>query len=86
MHTAISTLQPLNFLSRMASRLLLTLAGCLLLASTAGAEPQVLRVVADDNYPPNLFRNADGEPEGYVADFWQLWQKKTGIKVELIAT
>ncbi len=86
MQTAIPNTQPLTSFSRMARRLLLTLAGCLLLASTAGAEPQVLRVVADDNYPPYLFRNADGEPEGYVADFWQLWEKKTGIKVELMAT
>ncbi len=86
MHTALSSLRALIPFYYPTRWLLMTLAGCLCLAASASAEPQVLRVVADDNYPPYLFRNADGEPEGYVADFWQLWQKKTGIKVELIAT
>ena len=51
----------------------------------AEAEPKTLRVAADDNYPPFLFRNPDGQVEGYVADFWKLWERKTGVKVELLA-
>ncbi|HJV81515.1 EAL domain-containing protein [Noviherbaspirillum sp.] len=45
-----------------------------------------LRVVTDDNYPPYLYRNSNGDVEGYVADIWKLWEQKTGIKVELTAT
>ncbi|MEX8519649.1 MAG: transporter substrate-binding domain-containing protein [Leptothrix sp. (in: b-proteobacteria)] len=46
----------------------------------------VLHVVADDNYPPYLFRNADGAVEGYLVDYWQLWSRKTGVPVQLSAT
>jgi len=42
----------------------------------------VLRVVTDNNYPPYVFMGADGQPEGYLVDLWQLWQQKTGIRVE----
>ena len=45
-----------------------------------------LRVVSDNNYPPYLFLGPDGKPRGYVVDEWQLWQQKTGIKVQLTAT
>lgn len=51
---------------------------------TARATP--LRVVGDNNYPPYLFLGPDGKPRGYVVDVWHLWEKKTGIKVELTAT
>ncbi|MDD3352106.1 transporter substrate-binding domain-containing protein [Zoogloea sp.] len=47
---------------------------------------QVLKVVSDDNFPPLLFRNEEGEVVGYTADLWALWEKKTGIRVELTAT
>src|SRR5574343_401956 len=47
---------------------------------------RVLHVVTDDNYPPYLFRNSTGEIEGYLVDYWRLWEKKTGIKVRLTAT
>ncbi len=50
------------------------------------ARPERLRVVSDDNYPPFLFRNADGEAVGYVADWWQLWSEHSGIEVDLVAT
>jgi PAS domain S-box-containing protein len=50
------------------------------------ALPEVVRVVSDDNYPPYLFRDADGRVEGYLVDLWQLWEKKTGVRVELTAT
>ncbi|WP_292931532.1 EAL domain-containing protein [Noviherbaspirillum sp.] len=50
------------------------------------AQAAVLRVVTDDNYPPYLYRNSNGEEEGYVADIWKLWEEKTGIEVKLTAT
>ena len=53
-------------------------------APESGQRP--IRVVTDDNYPPYIFRNADGKVEGYLVDLWNLWQSKTGKKVELIAT
>ena len=53
--------------------------------AAGGAAPSVLRVITDDNYPPFLFRDADGRLAGYLADFWALYQKRTGTPVELIA-
>ncbi|MEY8875434.1 MAG: transporter substrate-binding domain-containing protein [Leptothrix sp. (in: b-proteobacteria)] len=57
-------------------------------ASGAGAAPAptTLHVVTDDNYPPYLFRNADGVVEGYLVDYWQLWSRKTGVPVRLTST
>ncbi|HJV66201.1 MAG TPA: PAS domain S-box protein [Geomonas sp.] len=64
--------------------------GCLLGTLPAAAAEQapgrVLRVVGDDNYPPFLFRDEAGRSVGYVADWWALWEKKTGVRVELKAT
>ena len=60
-------------------------AGLLLPASTAWADESTLHVVGDDNYPPYLFRDADGQVHGYLVDYWQLWQQKTGVKVQLSA-
>lgn len=47
---------------------------------------RAIHVVSDDNFPPYLFRNSEGQVEGYVADLWQLFERKTGIKVTLTAT
>lgn len=47
---------------------------------------KVLRVVADENYPPYIFVAPNGQPSGYIVDEWELWEQKTGIKVELTAT
>ncbi|ADQ85810.1 diguanylate cyclase/phosphodiesterase with PAS/PAC sensor(s) [Methylovorus sp. MP688] len=55
-------------------------------AISAHAQPQTLRVISDDNYPPYLFRDASGNLEGYQMDIWKRWEQETGIKVELIAT
>jgi two-component system, sensor histidine kinase and response regulator len=46
---------------------------------------QPLRVVGDNNSPPLLFLDADGEPRGYLIDLWQAWQEVTGRPVELQA-
>ncbi|MEO6449604.1 MAG: PAS domain-containing protein [Burkholderiaceae bacterium] len=52
-------------------------------STAATATPRVLHVVGADNYPPYLFRDEDGRPAGLVADEWALWEKKTGVRVDL---
>ena len=54
--------------------------------ATPAAAPQTLRVISDDNYPPYLFRDADGQMAGYLVDYWALWSQKTGVPVSLVAT
>jgi len=58
--------------------------GC---ALAAWAQPagNALRVVSDDNYPPYLFKDAQGQTAGYLVDVWALWSKTTGVPVELTA-
>lgn len=56
---------------------------CAALAQPAAA-PSV-RVVTDNNYPPYVVVNVDGQPEGYVVDLWRLWERKTGVQVEFKA-
>lgn len=60
------------------------MAMALLVSQTAMA--RTIRVVSDDNFPPYIFREGDGEAKGYLVDLWRLWEKKTGNKVDLIAT
>ena len=76
-------------LSNVGRRRLLALglcwAGLLLPVADAAAGPRTLQVVSDENYPPYLFRDADGQTQGYLVDYWQLWQQKTGIPVKLSA-
>ena len=59
--------------------------GALALAATAAPEPKVLRVVADDNYPPFLYRDREGAAQGYVEDWWALWSRRTGVPVRIEA-
>lgn len=40
-------------------------------------------VALDDNYPPYVFRDANGNLTGYLVDYWKLWEHKTGIRVDL---
>ncbi len=60
----------------------------LLVLATAAvpAFPATLTVAVDDNYPPYIFRNGQGEIEGYLPDLWRLWEKRTGTTVQLLAT
>lgn len=46
-------------------------------------EYKSIKVVLDNNYPPYIFMDKDGNPQGIIADQWSLWEKKTGIKVSL---
>ncbi|GAM09285.1 methyl sulfide methyltransferase-associated sensor [Geobacter sp. OR-1] len=43
----------------------------------------VIRVVMDNNYPPYVFKDDHGNLKGITIDQWRLWEKKTGILVEL---
>lgn len=55
-------------------------------AATTASQPPPLRVVTDDNFPPYVFVNENGKVVGYEVDLWKLWEKKTGEKVDFIAT
>ena len=37
----------------------------------------------DNNYPPFVIQGADGGLQGILIDQWRLWERKTGIKVEV---
>ncbi len=50
------------------------------------ADPPTLRVVTDNNYPPYVFLDGNGAVQGILVDQWRLWQKKTGVQVEIVAT
>ena len=39
----------------------------------------------DDNYPPYVFKEDDGRLKGILVDQWRLWEKMTGIPVQLNA-
>ncbi len=54
-------------------------------AKSIDEQPTSIRVVVDDNYPPYIFRDKSGMLQGILYDEWQLWEKKTGVKVDLIA-
>ncbi len=47
--------------------------------------PDKISVVLDDNYPPYIFKSEDGTLQGILVDQWALFEKKTGIKVDLTA-
>jgi PAS domain S-box-containing protein len=68
------------------ARLCVGIAVALLLPIGAPAQDRVLRVIGDENYPPYLFLDASGKEEGFLVDVWRLWERKTGIKVDLKAT
>ncbi len=62
------------------------LVGSPLPSQAQGAQPKALRVIMDDNYPPYVMRTVEGQIEGLLIDEWRLWEEKTGIPVEIIAT
>lgn len=51
--------------------------------AVAAPPPRAITVVLDDNYPPYSFRGPDGNLQGLLRDWWQLWSRKTGITVHL---
>ncbi len=52
----------------------------------ASAPPASITVVLDDNYPPYIFRDSQGQLQGILKDTWALWQARTGVTVQLLAT
>ncbi len=62
------------------------LLGVGIVASTVWAEDNAITVISDDNYPPYLFKDANGNTVGIVADYWKLWEQRTGVKVTLLST
>lgn len=44
-----------------------------------------INIVADDNYPPYIFRDEKGIIQGLIVDEWRLWESKTGIHANIIA-
>jgi ABC-type amino acid transport substrate-binding protein len=97
---AMSVADVVCFGAKLSARWVVFLAGCLrqtipalfllLLfpAATAFGEttpPQSIRVVMDNNYPPYVFQDNDGKLQGILIDQWRLWEKKTGIKIEIQA-
>lgn len=47
--------------------------------------PKEIDVVMDNNYPPFVFYDADHQLKGILIDEWALFQKKTGIKINIHA-
>lgn len=68
-----------------------TLIALLIATSCFAAHPQIvgtpqsISVVMDDNYPPYVFKGDEGQLKGIIVDQWSLWEKKTGIHVEISA-
>ncbi|MBL8484993.1 MAG: PAS domain-containing protein [Rhodocyclaceae bacterium] len=60
--------------------------GLAVCAASSQAATERLVVALDDNYPPYVFRDANGELKGYLVDAWALWSAKTGIAVDLRAS
>lgn len=58
------------------------LAGALAHADPLGL-PSHLAVVVEADHPPFAFTDADGQLRGYSVDLWQLFEKRTGIAVDL---
>jgi PAS domain S-box-containing protein len=55
------------------------------MAQVAREAPRAIRVVVDSAYAPYSFRSDEGELQGIVIDQWRVWERKTGIKVEIHA-
>ena len=75
-----------DFRSLLTHALRVACVACLLASVWASASgetsvPGTLRVISDDNFPPYLFRDADGKQTGYLVDLWALWSRKTGVPV-----
>jgi PAS domain S-box-containing protein/putative nucleotidyltransferase with HDIG domain len=56
-------------------------------APAARVPPSItsIRVVMDNNYPPYIFLDEQGNPQGILVDQWVLWEEYTGVKVEISA-
>jgi len=44
--------------------------------------PKSITVVLDNDYPPYIFRQPNGEYQGILKDTWVLWEARTGVEVK----
>jgi PAS domain S-box-containing protein len=65
--------------------LALLLGLCCGASAVQAARPASITVVSDDNYPPYIFRNDEGQVQGILVDQWKAWEKATGVGVNLEA-
>ncbi len=66
-------------------RTALLLAIVVLLAISVPAQAETITVVMDDNYPPYIFLDSNGQPQGILVDQWHLWEQKTGNTANISA-
>src|SRR5260221_2460000 len=66
--------------------LALTFVSIAAVAQPSGRPSRIIRVVVDNDYAPYSFQSDDGKLHGIVIDQWNVWEKKTGIRVEIQAT
>lgn len=52
--------------------------------AAATSELKTINVVTDDNYPPYSFRDNQGNLQGITIDQWELFEQKTGTKVNIV--
>ncbi|OPX64564.1 transporter substrate-binding domain-containing protein [Methanoregula sp. PtaB.Bin085] len=67
----------------------LIIAAFVLIAIAAGTGPvqaRTISVVMDNNYPPYIFPDSTGQPQGILIDQWRLWEEKTGNRANITAT
>ncbi len=60
------------------------LAACSAAAPIHTSSISHIRVTMDNNYPPYAFLDERGEMQGILVDQWKLWEKRTGVQVEII--
>ncbi|MFB0935879.1 MAG: EAL domain-containing protein [Propionivibrio sp.] len=73
----------LVMISRPCRRLiLLAMLGLFGVNGIAATPSDSIRVVLDDNYPPYIFRDSNGQVQGVLKDLWELWQQRTGVTVD----
>lgn len=76
-----STLYPLIILMLLFGYLLTNNGQHSILIPVSGKS--TITVVLDNNYPPFTFLDQNGNLQGILIDRWKLWEKKTGITVEI---
>ncbi|MBL0344772.1 HD domain-containing phosphohydrolase [Candidatus Villigracilis affinis] len=59
------------------------LASCSVTPITTNLPITSIRVAMDNNYPPYAFEDENGVMQGILVDQWTLWEKHTGVKVEI---
>jgi PAS domain S-box-containing protein len=78
---------PLKFRRKLLSLWLfisaLLLVCCIVISAFSQGKIDSIKIVADDNYPPYIFRSEKGELQGIIVDEWKLWEARTGIRVHL---